>query len=358
MKFNRKIFSLLLVLVILFSSIPTFAKNGFKGIDTDDVKWLELPKIGEVKNKKFEVNGKLQIPKEFKGQRIVKLKVNGFNVVPAKDGSFSKSIFINEEVEVKVFTGKKEIVELRRIIKYVVDKTSVDEVIKLIDELPIAEKLTLSDKNRVQEVRKKYNALSHEEKRLVTNLYKLQIAERRIGDLDSEEEELNKPYVESVIHDINNNGNFYRLNNWRNLPEGGNYYRLKFMFKDGTEYLTEGNPKRIKAFHYYNLKDAKEIENFDVIIYEADGKSGPFTKILAIEDVPFAGVNYERIAIFAAETAVGNAEKAKNAGEVESAKIYLENAKPLVNNLPKGLDKDILLVRIQRVQDWIDDQLD
>lgn len=174
-------------------------------------------------------------------------------------------------------------------------------------------------------------------------------------------EESTEPYIESVIHDVNSNGDFYRLYNYKNIPEPdnrwGTFYKLTFKFKDGTEYVAVGNPVKISSIQMYKQREAEEIESFDVAIYHAGGQFGPYIEILTIADVPFAGPNHERRAIFAAATAVGKAEKAKNADNLENAILYLEEARPIVNALPDGPDKEGLLERIQKVQDWIDEKI-
>lgn len=194
---NRRAFSLILVIVLIFTSMTVFAGNngngkgkekgkvGIEDIDLSGLKWVEGPNFGEVKNKKFEVHGKLQIPKEFKGTTIVKLEVNGFNVVPKKDGSFSKSVFINSEVDIKVFVGKDEVVDLGRTLFYLEDDTNrVDKVVAMIEALPNVEDLELSDRVAVKEARLAYEALTDLEKKEVRNLNKLIAAEERIAELE------------------------------------------------------------------------------------------------------------------------------------------------------------------------------
>lgn len=131
------------------------------------------------------------------------------------------------------------------------------------------------------------------------------------------EDELTKPYVKSVTHDIGGNGDFYRLSEWGNLPEvnsRGYFYKLNFKFKDGTERLTVGNPVGIKKTYIYNGREAEEIENFDVIIFQANGQFGPFVELLTIKDVPFEGPNEYRRKVYAGAVAVGKAERAKIMG--------------------------------------------
>lgn len=181
---------------MVFSSMTVFAKNNGRGklsiddMDLSKLKWIEEPKFGEVKNKKVEVYGKMQIPKEFKGTTIVKLEVNGFNVVPMKDGSFSKSIFINSEVNIKVFVGKDEVVDLGKTLIYLEDTTKVDKVEAMIEALPKVEDIKLNDKEAVRKARLAYEALTDMEKKAVKNLDKLIAAEKRIAELEQKEEKV------------------------------------------------------------------------------------------------------------------------------------------------------------------------
>jgi hypothetical protein len=178
---------------MVFTNVTVFAGNNRKGkVDIEDMdlsglKWIEGPSFGEVKNKKVEVHGQLIIPQEFKGNSKVKLEVNGFNVVPEKDGSFSKTVFINPEVHIKVFVGKEEVVDLARTLFYLEDTANVDKVIAMIDALPDVEDLKLRDKEAVVEARLAYEALTDLEKKSVNNLDKLIAAERRIAELEEED---------------------------------------------------------------------------------------------------------------------------------------------------------------------------
>ena len=109
MRKTKKLLSLLLITAIVFGNVISFAEN-----KDSDIKWIGEPKIIELKGKKIEVSGKLEITEAYKGNTKVVLKVNGFNVSPNKDGTFSKEIFRTSEIEIQVFTGKDEIIELRR----------------------------------------------------------------------------------------------------------------------------------------------------------------------------------------------------------------------------------------------------
>ncbi len=80
---NRKFFSIILALVMIFSTMTVFANNGkekvgLEDIDLSGLKWAEGPSFGEVKNKKFEVYGRLEIPKEFKGSIAENRHNSGF----------------------------------------------------------------------------------------------------------------------------------------------------------------------------------------------------------------------------------------------------------------------------------------
>ncbi len=178
MRVNKRILSLLMVATMLLSSIAVFGQGIY-----DDIKWVSEPKIIDFDSKKIDVYGALEIPESYKGNTKIKLEINGSPVSLDKDGSFTKSIFKASEIEIKVFTGKDEIVELGRILNYVVDKTHVNEVISLIEQLPDVNMLTLEDKDMVAGVREKYDALLPEEKELVTNYDKLVAVEYRLVEL-------------------------------------------------------------------------------------------------------------------------------------------------------------------------------
>ncbi|WP_066299110.1 hypothetical protein [Bacillus sp. FJAT-29937] len=174
----RKILFALMAVSMLLGSAIVFGQKA------DDIKWVKEPTLIDSEGKKIDITGTLEVPKNYKGNTKVSLEVNGFNVNLDKNGSFSKSIFKSSEIEIKVFTGKTEIVELAKTIKYVMDKSRVNEAIRLIDELPNAVELALDDKEMVAAARKYYDALTPEEKVLVTNLSKLEELENRIKELE------------------------------------------------------------------------------------------------------------------------------------------------------------------------------
>jgi hypothetical protein len=154
------------------------------GQNADDIKWVSKPTIIDSEGKKIDVIGALDVPDKYKGNTRVSIEVNGFNVNLDKDGSFTKSIFKASDIEIKVFTGKTEIIELAKNLKYVMDKSRVIEAKRLIDELPSVAEVTLGDKELVESVRKYYDALTPEEKELVTNSNKLKELENRIKELE------------------------------------------------------------------------------------------------------------------------------------------------------------------------------
>lgn len=154
------------------------------GQEVDDIKWSTEPTIVDSEGKKIEVTGALEVPEDYKGNTRVSLEINGFKVNLDKNGYFSKSIFKAPEIEIKVFTGKDEIVELAKTLKYVMDKSRVNEAKRLIDELPEVVELTLDDKEMVEAARVYYDALKPEEKELVSNYSKLEDLENRIKELE------------------------------------------------------------------------------------------------------------------------------------------------------------------------------
>lgn len=178
MRINKRLLSMLMVITMLLGSITVFGQDAY-----EDVKWVAEPKIVDSESKKIDVFGTLEVPESYNGNTKIKLEINGFVVNLDKDGSFIKSIFKVPEIEVKVFTGKEEIVELSRVIKYVMDKTNVNEVIRLIDELPDIAELSLDDKEQVAAARAYYSTLLPEERELVTNYDKLVAAENRLEEL-------------------------------------------------------------------------------------------------------------------------------------------------------------------------------
>ncbi|MFS0690387.1 hypothetical protein AB1K89_14230 [Sporosarcina sp. 179-K 8C2 HS] len=173
----RKIIFVLVVMSIFMSSAIVFGQK------TDDIKWVKEPTIIDSEGKKIDILGALEVPKSYKGNTKVSLEINGFNVNLDKDGYFTKSILKSSEINIKVYSGKNEIVELAKKIKYVMDKSRVNEAVKLIDELPAVNELALGDKETVQTARKFYEALTPEEKELVTNLNKLEELENRLKEL-------------------------------------------------------------------------------------------------------------------------------------------------------------------------------
>lgn len=174
----RKILFALMAVSMLLGSAIVFGQKA------DDIKWVKEPTLIDSEGKKIDITGTLEVPKNYKGNTKVSLEVNGFNVNLDKNGSFTKSIFKSSEIEIKVFTGKTEIVELAKTIKYVMDKSRVNEAIRLIDELPKAAELALDDKEKVAAAKKYYDALTPEEKALVTNLSKIEELEKRIKELE------------------------------------------------------------------------------------------------------------------------------------------------------------------------------
>lgn len=191
---KRRVFSLLLALLMVFSTITVLAGSS----EGKELKWLEEPSIGQVKNKKVEVYGRLEIPEKYKGPEKVKLTVDGFNVVPKKDGSFSKSVFIKPEIEVKVFVGKEEVAELTRFVYYLEDTSAVDRVISMIDALPDVEDLKVEDRDSVNRAREAYDALSDFEKRFVKNIDKLVALEIKMAELVAEEAIRQLPAFEDI----------------------------------------------------------------------------------------------------------------------------------------------------------------
>ncbi|MEH7122554.1 hypothetical protein V7127_04815 [Bacillus sp. JJ1773] len=173
----KKILFVLVAVSMLLGSAVVFGQKA------DDIKWVKEPTIIDSEGKKIDIIGDLEVPDSYKGNTKVSLEVNGFHVNLDKNGSFTKSIFKSSEIDIKVFTGKNEIVKLAKTIKYVMDKSRVNEAIRLIDELPNVVELALDDKDMVEAARKYYDALTPEEKELVTNLKKLEELENRIKDL-------------------------------------------------------------------------------------------------------------------------------------------------------------------------------
>lgn len=184
--FNKKrAFSLILAIVMVLGSITVFAGTNEK---QEKLQWIEGPSLGEVKNKKVEIHGRLEIPQEYKGFNIVKLTVDGFNVVPKNDGLFSETIFTGPEVEiqVKVFVGKNEVSELARNVYYLEDKSRVYEVMAMIDTFPELEDLNIRDKDDVIEARLAYDKLTDFEKKVINNLDKLVSVEVKMAELVAE----------------------------------------------------------------------------------------------------------------------------------------------------------------------------
>lgn len=249
---NRRFFSIILVILMIFSSMGVFADNNGKGkvsmedMDLSGLKWVEEPSFGEFKNKKFEVHGKLEIPKEFKGTTIVKLEVNGFNVVPMKDGSFSKSIFINSEVHIKVFVGKDEVKDLAKTLVYLEDSTNVDKVIALIDALPDMEDLKLSDKESVEEARLAYENLTDSEKKAVTNLDKLIAALEKIEHL--EEEAQDKYFFPTIYMNVPEPMGIF---NYSNIHFEGYVTNVKYLDK----ILVDNNEADLEYLEYAEVKN-------------------------------------------------------------------------------------------------------
>ncbi|MEH7345804.1 hypothetical protein V7122_18325 [Bacillus sp. JJ1532] len=173
----KKILFVLVAVSMLLGSAVVFGQKA------DDIKWVKEPTIIDSEGKKIDIIGALEVPDSYKGNTKVSLEINGFNVNLDKNGYFTKSIFKTSEIDIKVFTGKNEIVELAKTIKYVMDKSRVNEAIRLIDELPNVVELALDDKEMVAAARMYYDALTPEEKELVTNLKKLEELENRIKDL-------------------------------------------------------------------------------------------------------------------------------------------------------------------------------
>lgn len=177
MKRNKGLLFLFMIFVLLISSVVVY------GQEHSDIKWVGGPKIIDSDSKKIEVYGALNIPDKYKGNTKVKLVINGAMVNPNKDGTFSMTLFKTPVIEIKIFTGKEEIIELKKIIKYVMDKSNVNEVIKLINELPATDDITLADKDYVRFVSMRYAALLPEEQDLVSNYNLLAAAEKRILEL-------------------------------------------------------------------------------------------------------------------------------------------------------------------------------
>ncbi|MEH7391515.1 hypothetical protein [Bacillus sp. JJ1474] len=173
----KKILFVLVAVSMLLGSAVVFGQKA------DDIKWIKEPTIIDSEGKKIDIIGALEVPDSYKGNTKVSVEINGFHVNLDKNGYFTKSIFKTSEIDIKVFTGKNEIVELAKTIKYVMDKSRVNEAIRLIDELPNVVELALDDKEMVAAARTYYDALTPEEKELVTNLKKLEELENRIKDL-------------------------------------------------------------------------------------------------------------------------------------------------------------------------------
>src|SRR5690625_3375983 len=103
---KKHVFLLVLAMVMVLGSLAVFAESN----DNEEVQWVEEPSLGQAKNKKVDVHGRLDIPMSYKGPNKIKLSVGGFNVVPNHDGSFKVGVFKGAETEIgiKVFTGKNE----------------------------------------------------------------------------------------------------------------------------------------------------------------------------------------------------------------------------------------------------------
>ncbi|MDZ5473344.1 hypothetical protein SM124_16620 [Bacillus sp. 31A1R] len=174
---SKKILFFLVVMTMLMSSAVVFGQKA------DDIRWVKEPTIIDSEGKKIDIKGALDVPESYKGNKKVSLEINGFKVNLDKNGYFTKSIFKASEIDIKVFSGKNEIVKLAKKIKYVMDKSRVNEAIKRIDELPTVMELALDDKEMVEAARKYYDALTPEEQELVTNLNRLEELENRIKQL-------------------------------------------------------------------------------------------------------------------------------------------------------------------------------
>jgi len=267
---------------------------------------------------------------------------------PFKPGSASWTVLKLDPAEIDYFD-----VELmdnnNKVIMTIENVPFAPNLVKdMIDELPSVEDLTLDNKEEVEEAREAYNELSRNaEKELVTNIDKLITLEERIKELEESE-----PYIEKVTHSIYWNGmDYYRLYNYKNLPESTNkwpiHYKLKFYFEDGTNYTPVGNPEKVSGIYLYNKKQAEEITHFDVILYQPKGQFGPYEEIITIENVPFDGPNEEAREIHYAQEMVGRAERSLLQEDVDAAW-------PVVNALPDSEDKDKLIERLNFVQSAID----
>lgn len=179
---KKRTLLLVLALLMVIGVMAVFAQ------DNDRVEWIEEPSLGQAKNKKVEVVGRLDIPSSYQGPNKIKLSVAGFNVVPDHDGSFDVEVFKGDEtaIEIKVFTGKDEIPDLARIIYYLEDFSNVNQVMAMIDALPDLDGLRLTDKDDVEAVRLAYENLSEIEKTFVTNLERLLELGEKIDYLDNE----------------------------------------------------------------------------------------------------------------------------------------------------------------------------
>ncbi len=363
---GKKTLSLVIVLSMLLSmtapimNVAVAEESVEKAIDAEPY----IEKIGYIHYNhpnphQYRPEGYHNLPEEANKHYLIAYKEDGTKVepedfgygkkgMPLKPGNQSWQVLKIDPSEINHF----DVELMDKDNKYITTIKNVPFAPKLvkdmIEALPLIEELTLEDKEKVEEAREAYNELTRSaEKNLITNLEKLVAAEERITELEEA-----KPYIEKVIHGVYwNDSDYYRLYNYKNLPESENrwpiHYKLKFYFDDGTSDITVGNPERITTIHIYNKREAEEITHFDVILYQLEGQFGPYREIMTIENVPFDGPNEEAREIHNAQKIVGKAERSLLQEDVDAAW-------PVVNALKDSEEKDKLIERLNFVQSAID----
>ena len=247
MMLRKPTFLLLLAMIMVLGTMTAFAQSND---DMEEVQWIEGPSLGQVKNNKVEVSGRLDIPDSYWGPKKIMLLVGGFNVVPDHEGYFEVGVFKGAEtqIEVKVFAGKDEIEELEMSIYYLEDFSNVNEVVAMIDALPDLHALRLTDKEAVEEARAAYENLSEIEKTFVNNLDRLMELEEKIAYLENE--------VASDIRFTQVSPQPYDLYSDSTVRFEGYFYNARYMESVLIEDI-DGNVDRVEA-------DIEFIEEFEI----------------------------------------------------------------------------------------------
>lgn len=152
-----------------------------------------------------------------------------------------------------------------------INKEEINKVIKMIDDLPNVEDLTLDDEIKVIEVRNAYKDLDSEFKYLISNINKLTSLEQRIAELKKEQQE--QKLVDNIISLINE------------LPEIENVCLDDEMIiqnvRDAYEKLTEELKK--KVINYDKLEKLEDkifsLKPYEVKYYLYDGILDEASKI-------------------------------------------------------------------------------